>query len=196
MDKKKIILAVFGVVVLVQLFIPAHMIWDREDILQTGTEYKFRTAPVDPNDPFRGKYIALSFDEDVFIVNDESAWERGETVYVSLTTDSLGFAKIKSVSKVPPTNHQEYVKASVGYVPGNGSRKVTIDYPFETYYMEESKAPVAETVYRESQLVNFKPTWALVSVKNGEAVLKDVLIDGVPIRQVVKENRENEERVE
>ncbi|PLX22805.1 MAG: hypothetical protein C0599_05535 [Salinivirgaceae bacterium] len=191
MDKKKIILIVFGVVVLAQLFIPAKMIWDKEDVLETGTEYKFRTAPVDPNDPFRGKYITLSFNEDVFIVNDENSWERGEPVYVSLTTDSLGFAKIESVTKVPPTTHQEFVKATVGYVPGNGSRNVTIDYPFERFYMEESKAPAAEEVYRDSQLDSIKPTWALVSVKNGEAVLKDVLIDGVSIREVVKNNREN-----
>jgi uncharacterized membrane-anchored protein len=196
MDKKKIILIVFGVVVFAQLFVPAKMIWDSEDIMQSGTEYKFRTAPVDPSDPFRGKYITLSFNEDIFIVENEKEWERGQVVYVSLTTDSLGFAKIQTVSKVHPTAHEAFVKARVGYVPGNGSKKVSIDYPFDRFYMEESKAPVAEMVYRNSQRDNLKITWALVSVKNGEAVLKDVLIDGVSIREVVKRNRENEVRVE
>ena len=55
--------------------------------------------------------------------------------------------------------------------------------------MEESKAYEAEQIYIENQIDSSKKTYALVSIKNGDAVLKDVLIDGVSIREVVKENR-------
>ena len=55
MIKMKILLSVFILVALVQLFVPAKMILDREDILDMGKEYKFKTEPIDPNDPFRGK---------------------------------------------------------------------------------------------------------------------------------------------
>ena len=54
--------------------------------------------------------------------------------------------------------------------------------------MEESKAYKAEQEYRESQQDTTKTTYALISIKNGDAVLKDVFIDKIAIRELVKEN--------
>ena len=62
MNKKILLISAFVLVVLVQLYVPAKMIWGREEVLNTGTEYKFRTAPIDPNDVFRGKYINLNYE--------------------------------------------------------------------------------------------------------------------------------------
>ena len=55
------IFIIFIVVGLVQLFVPANMILNEETILKSGTVYKFKTRPVDPNDPFKGKYINLNY---------------------------------------------------------------------------------------------------------------------------------------
>ena len=55
--------------------------------------------------------------------------------------------------------------------------------------MEESKAYEAELTYRQSQRDTTKLTYALVSIKNGDAVLKDVLIDGISIKEIVETNR-------
>jgi uncharacterized membrane-anchored protein len=176
----------------VQLFVPAKMILDREDILDMGKEYKFKTEPIDPNDPFRGKYITLRYEEDVIEIQNEADWIRGEIIYVFLKTDNEGFAKIKSVSKENPTDNQDFLKTKVSHVTGNGSNKLTIDYPFDRYYMEESKAYDAELTYRESQLDTSQIAYALVSIKDGEAVLKDVLINGISIREIVIKERENQ----
>ena len=192
MIKKKILLSVFILVALVQLFVPAKMILDREDILDMGKEYKFKTEPIDPNDPFRGKYITLLYEEDVIEIQNENDWIRGEIIYVFLTTDNEGFAKIKSVSKENPTDNQDFLKTKVSHVTGNGSNKLRIDYPFDRYYMEESKAYDAELTYRKSQLDTSQIAYALVSIKDGEAVLKDVLINGVSIREIVIKERENQ----
>lgn len=189
MNSKKIVVIAFVLVALVQLFVPAKMIWDKEDVLDTGIEFKFKTAPVDPNDPFRGKYITLTYDENSIKVTDEEDWVTGESIYVSLTTDNSGFAKVTSVSKNKPANNENFVRAKVGSVLGNGSNQLIIVYPFDRYYMEESKAYDAELTYRMSQQDTSKITYALVSVKNGEAVLKDVLIDGTSIREIVKVNQ-------
>lgn len=194
MNSKKIVLAAFILLALAQLYIPAKMIWDREDVLATGTAYKFKTAPIDPNDPFRGKYITLSYDENTITVSDEQDWLTGESIYVSLTTDNSGFAKIKSISKTKPTGNEKFIKAKVRFAAGNGSNQLTIDYPFDRYYMEESKAYDAEQVYRRTQRETSKTTYALVSVKNGDAVLKDVLIDGTPIREIVKANKQGNKK--
>ncbi len=189
----KILLPVFVLVAIVQLYVPAKMIFDKEDVIHTGTEYKFKTEPIDPNDPFRGKYITLRYEEDMVEVENESDWRWGEMVYVLLTSDSNGFAKILSVSKETPTGTPDFLIAKVSYVPDDGSNKLTIEYPFDRYYMEESKAYDAELAYRESQIDTNQIAYALVSIKEGDAVLKDVLINGVSIREIVKSGRENQE---
>ncbi len=189
MNNKKLLLPAFILVALVQLYVPAKMIWDREDVLDTGTAYKFKTAPIDPNDPFRGKYIMLSYEETTVGVPNEQDWKVGESIYASLITDNNGFAKIKSISKTAPTDNQDFIKAKVSFVTRNGSNTLTIDFPFDRYYMEESKAYEAEINYIQSQQDTSKTTYALVSAKNGEAVLKDVMIDGTAIRELVKSNQ-------
>ncbi|MGB0869912.1 MAG: GDYXXLXY domain-containing protein [Flavobacteriales bacterium] len=189
MNRKKILFALFILLALVQLSVPAKMILDREDLIKTGIEFKFKTAPIDPSDPFRGKYITLNYDEDKFYVLDEKEWKRGDVVYVSLSTDSLGFAKVKSVSKDVPTNHNAYVKAKVDYSFNNDDNRISIKYPFERFYMEESKAYDAELAYRASAREGKKEAYALINVKDGEAVLRDVLIEGVSIQKIVEHNQ-------
>jgi uncharacterized membrane-anchored protein len=191
MISKKIILPIFIVVALAQLYVPFKMIFDREEILKTGTEYKFSTAPIDPSDPFRGKYIILSYKDNVIAVKDEKSWATGETVYVSLVKDEAGFAKIASVSKEKPFENKDFVKAEVSAVSSDRTNKLTLYYPFDRYYMEESKAYDAELIYAKSAQDSTQIAYALVSIKEGEAVLKDVLINGTPIKEIVKEKQKN-----
>ena len=191
MNRKTLILLLFVLVAMLQLFVPAKMILNREDVINTGKEFKFRTEPVDPSDPFRGKYINLRFADNAFEVENEKEWADNETVYVILIADSEGYAKIFSVSKDAPKDTQDYLKAKVSYTTLNGQNKIFIDYPFDRYYMEESKAYKAERVHAKAQSNTNQITYALVSVKDGESVLKDVLIDGKSIREIVKDQLDN-----
>ena len=59
--KTKYIFILFVIVALIQLFVPAQVILQQESVLETGNVYRFKTQPVDPNDPFRGKYITLNY---------------------------------------------------------------------------------------------------------------------------------------
>lgn len=190
MNNKKIVLSVFILIALIQLYVPSRMIWSREAILKRGTEYRFRTAPIDPTDPFRGKYIILNFEDNTTQIESGKNWASGEQIYVYLTTNNNGFAVIKSVSKEKPIDNQPFVNAKVSFITGNDSGKLVIDYPFNRFYMEESKAYEAELLHTESQQDSSKITYALVSIKNGNAVLKDVLIDGVSISEAVIKSRE------
>ncbi len=186
MNNKKILWSAFILIALAQLYVPAKMIWNKEDIMESGKDFKFKTAPVDPSDPFRGKYITLRFDEDKVSVKDKEQWSRNEVIYVSIKTDSDGFVKTIYGSKETPTNGQDFLKAKVGYVSRDSLNQIAIEYPFDRFYMEETKAKDAETTYRNTQLDSTKITYALVGIKNGEAVLKDVLIDGVSIAEIVE----------
>ncbi|RED47925.1 GDYXXLXY domain-containing protein [Seonamhaeicola aphaedonensis] len=177
------IFIIFLVVVTAQIFVPTQMILDREAVLNTGVPYKFKTRPIDPADPFRGKYIALRFKANKWSTID-SLWVRKEKVYVYLDTDSLGFAKIHSVSKeIQPEINKDFIEAKVDwYKEYNNELHVT--YPFNRFYMEEGKAYDAEVVVRENQK-NIENVYALVFVKNGESVLKDVIIDNMPLKDYV-----------
>ena len=185
MKFKHTLIIVFILMLLAQLFVPAKMILDREDVIKTGTVYKFKTKPVDPNDPFRGKYITLHYDGNSYrAINDEN-WKRNDEVYVEFTSDKDGYAQIMSVSKEIPKSNNIYLKTKVSYVRGF-NRNLEIDYPFNRYYMEESKAYEAERTYVKTQIDTTKTTYALVHIKNGSAVLTDVLINEIPIREIVK----------
>jgi uncharacterized membrane-anchored protein len=187
MKRNHLILALFALMVLVQLYVPGSMVLEREEVIGKGKAYKFRTAPVDPNDPFRGKYINLRFAETLFMVPSSQAWQAGDEIYVLLKTDKAGFARIANVSEEKPGRQVEFVKATVEFVTIYKDKKeLHITYPFGRFYMEESKARAAETTYNQTQPDTTKITSALVYIKNGDAVLQDVLIDDVPIMELVK----------
>jgi uncharacterized membrane-anchored protein len=190
MDNKKIFLALFILVVLAQLFVPAKMILDRESVLSNGKEFKFKTEPIDPTDPFRGKYITLSYEDNTFEIQDESDFTYNEVIYVTIITNSEGYAVISSVSKTEPDDTHDYFKAKVDFI--NDTGRLSVDFPFDRYYMEESKAYEAELVYRESQIDSNQVAYALVHVKDGQAVLKNVMIDGISIKDIVKSQRANQ----
>ncbi len=188
MRNRGLLLIVFGVVALIQLYVPARMVVSREAVLQGGEEFWFETAPIDPSDPFRGRYVILRFKENVVTGVVDTTWMMGDEIFISLDTDANGFARIRSASRLEPYDDYPFVKAKVAHVSGD---RLMIAYPFERYYMEESKAPVAETVYNEMAVDTTSRSWAVVRIKDGEAVLEDVMIDGMPIREVVLQRVED-----
>lgn len=186
MKTNKLLLAAFVVVVLVQLFVPVKMIFDQQDILASGTEYKFKTAPVDPYDAFRGKYVALSFDESSFETDTLTTWETGENCFVQLFVNEDGFAEIADVTKYRP-EETEYVKAGINYTFfTDGKQTLNIQFPFDKFFMEEDKAPAAERVYNLFSSDSTATVYALVVIQNGDAVLKDVMINDTSIMELAK----------
>jgi uncharacterized membrane-anchored protein len=181
----------FGAIALIQLGVPGKMIWDREDILRTGLEFNFKTAPIDPSDPFRGKYVALGFEETSISIPNEDDWSTGETIFISIEADADGFARAQAASKVAP-GETAYLETTVDYVTSD-THKLYFNYPFDRYYMEESKAYGAEQTYRESALDSTATTYAVVRIKNGAAVLKDVMINGESIEDIVRRQAKSDE---
>lgn len=185
MDRKKIIILAFASMVLAQFYVPFSMIMESEDILSEGTPYKFRTAPIDPNDPFRGKYITLEFKDNTCDLKNDSSWEEGEKVYCVLENKN-GFAHLNSLNRTKPID-KDYLYLRISYVVTIGDAQIaSLVLPFNKYYMEESKAYAAEKIYRERQLDTIKTTYALVYVKDGIGRLSDVMIGDSSIRDMVK----------
>src|SRR5687768_9679608 len=97
--KNKKWMIILGLAFALQLYVPAQMIFERENIASTGRLFKFRTAPVDPSDPFRGKYVLLEFQAASLKVKDANKWAALESCYAILDTNALGFASVKALSQ-------------------------------------------------------------------------------------------------
>ncbi len=179
------IFIIFIVVAVAQIFVPAQMIFNKESIINTGTAYRFKTQPVDPSDPYRGKYINLNYDVRSYKTKD-TIWERKDKVYIYLETDSLGFAKVSKVSKEPLNLSKDFIIAEVGWY-NKIEEELSFNLPFNRYYMEETKAYDAEVAVRNNQRDSIQNnTYALVYIKNGEAVLNDVIINDMSIKDYVE----------
>lgn len=186
MKNKNILITLFLFVVAAQLFVPLQMIYNQEDIINTGKLVKFQCEPIDPNDPFRGKYITLNFKESGIKVKNLKEWNSNEAIFAKIETSKDGFAKIKSISKSEPNDNSIYLKLKINYLAGH-ENKIYLDFPFNRFYMNENKAKNAEKVYAQSTLDTTKIAYALVATKNGEAVIKDVLIDEISIKKLAKD---------
>ncbi|MBE9489361.1 MAG: GDYXXLXY domain-containing protein, partial [Bacteroidetes bacterium] len=139
-----------------------------------------------PTDPFKGKYITLNYEISSMTTTD-SLWITNEEIYVYLKKDSLGFAEIEKISKQQLENDRDYVIAEVGRY-NTYTHQLNIDLPFDRFYMEESKAKPAEAAFTKAQRDSLpNNTYALVYVKDGEAVLDNVFINDVPIAKYVEE---------
>jgi hypothetical protein len=107
-------------------------------------------------------------------------------LYFFLDTDSLGFAKISEVSKIPLNLTNDFVVAEVGWY-NKRTQKLNFNLPFNRYYMEETKAYDAEVAVRDLQRDSIpNNTYALVYIKDGEAVLNDVIINEISIKYYVE----------
>ena len=191
MKTKYILLILFLVAAGAQLYVPTSMILSQEDILTAGKTFKFRTAPVDPNDPLRGKYVALRYQDNSLTIPDSVYFYRNQKIFVEIEEDYEGFAIIKDISQAPPLQGSDYFDAnlqSVSYY--DDSTRLWIIYPFNRFYMEEHKAPEAEKLYNESTWNTDVPTWAVVKIKDGKAALQDVRLDGRSLTDIVNEQLE------
>lgn len=193
MDTKKILFPAFILLALAQLFVPAKMIMDQESVLKKGTAYKFKTAPIDPYDPFRGKYVWLAYDNNWVEIDTAEAWKYFEKVYVELEKDTAGFAKIKSVSHQQPLTNasSDYIESSIASIRTyENPPKLYVNFPFDRFYMDEFKAKPAEDIVRESTRDTSIISYALVKVKDGQAVLENVFIDDVPLKEFVEQQQD------
>jgi hypothetical protein len=98
---KKWVLYALCAVILIQLFVPAYMIYNKYDILRTGEEFMFRVNPIDPYDAFRGRYVALNARQSI----------RGNGRYGRITVGDDGFAYIDWITENRPASGA-FVKSS------------------------------------------------------------------------------------
>ncbi|MBT1687491.1 GDYXXLXY domain-containing protein [Dawidia soli] len=189
--QKTLIIVAFVAMCIAQWFIPFNTILHQETILSEGRLFKLRTEPIDPSDPFRGKYITLRFAEDEVAVTDPQAWQDHEYMYITLA-DSAGYGRVSRASLYEQEG-DDCIKVRISYVYEGNPGAVVFEYPFERFYLEESKASAAERLYWESRSDSTQQVYAVIRVRNGQAALENVMINERPIADIVRALNEKPE---
>jgi uncharacterized membrane-anchored protein len=155
-DRKIGFLALVAALVLVPLGLIA---WN-EYRLSSGERILLRVQPVDPNDPFRGEYVDLTYPISRL---DTRAARAGTTVYVPLR--KVGRAWTGDDVFIEKPDAGTFIR---GRVMGSGIR-----YGIETFFVEEGqarryeRAMAAGTLYAE-----------VVLGDDGDAQLDELVIEG------------------
>jgi len=160
------------------------MIQKREQTLRKGEVFLFKTAPVDPYDAFRGRYVSLGFD--LNSITNRFGYThhvRNKLMYASLDRDDVGFAAITGLTEEPPPETPS-IPVRIRY---SNEGMIFLNLPFDRFYMEEHLAPVAESVYRSASRSDATNTFAIVRVYEHFPVLEDLIINGRPASEYENE---------
>lgn len=176
-------LLVFILVALLQWFVPGLMIFKYESTLLSGKIFRFEIAPVDPYDALRGRYLWLSFKENTLQERADLKVTRGQYIYVMLKTDDHEFARFSDYA-LEPSRGKNYLKLQVQY---NYNGKIGVEIPFRKYFVNETSASKAEIIYNRGARADSKSeAYVLVRVKNGNAVIEELYINGKPLPELIK----------
>lgn len=191
---KKPSLIALILLIAVQLAVPFSMIQKKESILRNGEVFRFKTRPIDPADPFQGRYVRLWFQDDYipWMKDHEHDLKRNEPIFAIIEVDNDGFVYFTDWSRErPATGH--YLKTRyTGARRDWNSQNRTSDYrglrvalEFNRFYMDEAKAPRAEKLAREA--TRNTNCWASVRIFEGEPALEDVFAEGQSLRDLAAE---------
>ena len=177
--------AVFAVAALAQWLLPLSGIWQHERVIARGVPVRIRCTAPDPYDPFRGRYLAVR-PEGTQVPEPEGMPERGAVpVWATLVADADGLSRIESLS-LEPVAGPTVVRLQARWQRWNqDGDTVVVEWPFDRFYVNERLAPDADKLVAERFRGGEKPV-AEIRLLDGRAVLTDVLVDGVSIRDVVK----------
>ena len=211
--KKKLFYTFIFVGIIMQFYVLTHNIVLHEMTLRKGEVCRFQTAPVDPFDAFRGQYVALDFNafgeegrRGYFLSDTDIS---GKWAYLQIGTDTNGFAVVENTSQKRDLP-SPYLKVRISYCYEDseyrensegkkewvktGKYRVYCHLPFTRYYMPEHLAPEAEKAYLEANRSGKRNAAAVVRVWKGKAVIEDLEIEGMPVREFLKKREAEKEK--
>ena len=176
---KTVRLIIFLVVALAQVSVPASMIWKRQRILRAGRVWKFRTAPIDPVDALRGRYLSLRFAAERSSRAEPLSFGEG-LAFVSLKNDADGFAIVDEVGYEPRRGDNIIRAEYYGFYEG----KVNLRFPFDRFWVSEGDAIAAENAYQAHK----DDGCVTVRVGDGDAAIEELYLAGKPLREYLRAN--------
>ena len=175
-------LGIFILVALAQLSVPAMLAWGRIQTLAHGRVWKLKTAPIDPVDAVRGKYVMLRFDaEDKY--RQPEQLKSADYVYAVLKQGADGFAEVDHLDSSPTPGDSTMKVEPGGYWDG----QQRIVFPFRNFWLTEKNAPAAEQAYRENSKRGQQNAYVTIRIRNGDAALEQLYIDNKPLSDYLRD---------
>lgn len=161
-----------------QWVVPLSMIRGREQVLEKGIEVKFHVQPIDPYDPFRGRYVRINAQPAV----DESVeWpdglKRGQSVFAILNPNAEGFGQAHALVVERPEDGL-YLEGKVLW-----PRSQNLDFGLDRYYMNEKMAPATEQLVAD-RLRDNATVYISTRILEGEPVITGLFVDGIPVEEL------------
>ena len=180
-------LAIFAAAAVAQWLLPLSGIWQHERVIARGTLVKIECAAPDPYDPLRGRYLAVRPAQST--VSEPNGFPDGGgmvSVWATLEAGEDGLARIKSLSLVPVSGPNVIALTARSSGTTNGTDTIRLAWPFDRFYLNGRLAPDADKLVAELRR-DGKRTVAEVRLLDGQAILTDILLDGVSVRELVKQ---------
>lgn len=182
-------IAVFAVAAVAQWLLPLSGVWRHERVIARGVPLKIRCVAPDPYDPLRGRYLAVR-PEESRVPKPAGMPDKGTApVWATLVAGDDGLSRIESLSLAPVTGPHVIRLVAKWQHRNDEGETVFVEWPFDRLYLNERLAPDADKLVAERSREGEK-TVAEICLLDGRAVLTDVLIDGVSIREVVRQQAE------
>lgn len=167
------------------------MVLPRAAILRNGQEVRLEIAPVDPRDLFRGDYVILAYRIGTVDMpaGVTAPFTRGQPVFVTLRPDASNKARAVAISaERPAVSGNDIVIAGAVTATstcrlndaGNrdcklGSSAVGVRYGLESYFVPQGEGKQIELMEKSRLEV------VAAVAPSGQAAIKRLLIDGVPV---------------
>jgi uncharacterized membrane-anchored protein len=177
----------FGLLCAVQLGVIVFQIMSYERILKEGEVFYLKVSPLDPYDPFRGRYVTLRFDTATKapLAKGEAMKERPKAYAIFEHSDQNDSIKEIRFAKPLSGNFLE-VNVSPHYQSmtqkDDASKLVYFSLPFDRFYMREEIAPKAEQVLRARSGITVN---AKLRVLKGKGVIEELMVGETPLSQFV-----------
>lgn len=194
MKRNNLVMTAFILVSLAQLFVPYQMISKQAGFAEKGTEFKFKTTAKSGSGISRsassiaGKYILLNLEESHIPISDRKEWESLQNAYVAFTTDSGGFAKIKSVTKVKPVAGTDWIRARV-WLNWKDSTTLHLTYPFNNFYFEDTRHNKIDSILKNGLNDSLKISYLKVKIRENQYISGDLMINGVPFKAMAGKSK-------
>jgi len=162
-----------------QLLVLAYMAGEREVVLHTGRTIYLRTAPIDPQDLFRGDYVTLSYE--ISRVSRDLArgtlpeiaktkmdkWPKDLKVYTALKQNPDGLAEVLYITDREPAEDL-FIR---GRLESSWRPAFQVRYGIEAFFVEQGKGLDLERGRRQGD-IQIPLEMEVKLAGNGLAVLK------------------------
>ncbi|MEI6872755.1 MAG: GDYXXLXY domain-containing protein [Verrucomicrobiota bacterium] len=182
----------FGMACAAQWAAPLASIRTQEEVIARGEVVRIAVAAPDPYDPLRGRYLRVRPQEvDVVLGPELAHLKSGNQVWVQLEKRSDELHHIGKVTEEKPVAG-DYVQGTLRSAwtrssnPAEHVPKMSIEWPFDRFYLNEKLAPQADVWLRENTRGK-KTIVAELRLLKGKAVLTDLELDGRSFREILKE---------